>query len=54
MRDGVVDEIIYIEEKSYQKLKEELCKKNDYFSIQEINLTTFLTTFYMDKMNKKD
>ena len=31
----VKDEVIYIDEKSYQ-LKEKLCKKDDYFYIDEI------------------
>ena len=32
----VKDEVIYIDEKSYQQLKEKLCKKDDYFYIDEI------------------
>ena len=36
MRDGTKNGIIYIDEKSYQKLKEELGKENDYFCVKEI------------------
>lgn len=36
MRDVVVDEIIYIDEKSYQQLKNKMCKSDDYFSFDEV------------------
>jgi len=36
MKDVVVDEIIYIDEKSYQKLKKELDKEDDYYNMKEI------------------
>ena len=36
MRDVVVDEIIYIDEESYQKLKKELGKEDDYYNMKEI------------------
>lgn len=36
MRDIVVDEIIYIDEECYQKLKKELGKENDYYNMNEI------------------
>lgn len=36
MRDVVVDEIIYIDEKVYQKLKKELGKEDDYYKMKEI------------------
>ena len=52
MRDVVVDETIYIDEESYQKLKKDICKSDDYFNANY--LTTFLTTFYKDKKNKKN
>ena len=52
MRDVVVDEIIYIDEKRYQQFKQELGKEDDYFNANY--LTTFLTTFLMDKMDKMD
>ena len=32
----VKDEVIYIDEKSYQQLKKEMNKSNDYFSFKEI------------------
>ena len=54
MKNVVVDEIIYIDEKSYQKLKKELDKEDDYYNMKEIILTTFLTTFLIDKMDKMD
>lgn len=35
----VLDEVIYVEEKDYQKVKKKLNKDNDYFSLIEmINL----------------
>ena len=34
----VLDEVIYVEEKDYQKVKKKLGKGNDYFSIAEINV----------------
>lgn len=36
MRDVVVDEIIYIDEDNYQKLKKELNKEDDYYNMNEI------------------
>ena len=36
MRDVVVDEIIYIDEESYQQTKKEMCKSDDYFSGNEV------------------
>lgn len=36
MEDVVLDEVIYIEEKSYQQIKNELCKNEDYFYTKEI------------------
>ena len=36
MKDVVVDEIIYIDEESYQKLKKELGKEDDYYNMKEI------------------
>ena len=36
MEDVVVDEIIYIDEKTYQKLKKELGKEDDYYNMKEI------------------
>lgn len=36
MRDVVVDEIIYIDEECYQKLKKELGKEDDYYNMKEI------------------
>lgn len=38
MRDVVVDEIIYIDEEIYQQLKKDICKKDDYFSVEEIKI----------------
>ena len=44
----LANEMIYIEEKEYQKIKRELGKDNDYFSIKEITenvkkIITFLS-----------
>lgn len=36
MREVVVDEIIYIDEESYQQLKKVMCKSDDYFKLDEI------------------
>ena len=36
MRDVVVDEIIYIDEKKYQDVKKYMRKSDDYFNIKEI------------------
>ena len=32
----VVDEIIYIDEERYEQLKKEMCKSDDYFSLDEV------------------
>lgn len=50
MRDVVVDEIIYIDEKSYQLLKETLNKKDDYFNMKEINFDNIFDNI----LNRKD
>ena len=42
MKDKV-EEIIFINEKDYKKIKEELNKKNDYFTIEEIKKLTTKT-----------
>lgn len=34
----VLDEAIYVEEKDYQRIKKNLNKNDDYFSIAEINI----------------
>ena len=38
MKDVVVDEIIYIDEKIYQQIKNDMCKSEDYFYFDEIQL----------------
>lgn len=38
MKDVVVDEIIYVDEKSYQQIKKDMCKSDDYFNLKEIYL----------------
>ena len=50
MRDVVVDEIIYIDEESYQLLKETLNKKDDYFNMKEINFDNIFDNI----LNRKD
>ena len=34
----VVIEKVFIDEKSYQQLKKKMCKSNDYFSLEELNI----------------
>lgn len=34
--EKVKKEQIYIDEESYQHIKEKLCKKDDYFTLEEI------------------
>ena len=36
MREVVVNEIIYIDEISYQQLKKDMCKNDDYFTCNEV------------------
>lgn len=36
IKDEIIKELNYIEEKEYQKLKEKLGKKDDYFYTNEI------------------
>ena len=36
MNDVLMNEVIYIDEESYQKLKKEMCKSEDYFYLDEI------------------
>lgn len=36
MKDVVVDEVVYIDETSYQQFKKDMCKTDDYFSYQEL------------------
>ena len=50
MRDVVVDEIIYIDEESYQKLKKELGKEDDYYNMKEINFDNF----FDNVLNRQD
>ena len=50
MRDVVGDKIIYIDEESYQLLKETLNKKDDYFNMKEINFDNI----FDNVLNRKD
>ena len=36
MKDVLLNETVYIDEKSYQKIKKELNKNNDFFNKREI------------------
>ena len=38
MNDVVVDEVIYIDEKSYQQFKKKMGKSDDYFCFKELQL----------------
>lgn len=51
MNDVILNEVVYIDEKSYQKIKNELGKKNDCFSINEIK-KYFLNWEYFLYLNK--
>ena len=35
MEENVVEEIFFIEEEQYQQIKKEMCKTDDYFTIEE-------------------
>ena len=40
------DKIFFIKEESYQQIKKEMCKSNDYFSKNDLeNICKKLTTF---------
>ena len=40
MKDVVVDEVFYIDEKSYQQIKKDMNKSDDYFCVSEIKQYT--------------
>lgn len=37
MNNILIEEVLFIEEDEYQKMKKELNKNNDYFCLKEIN-----------------
>ena len=49
MRDVVVDEIIYIDEESYQQLKKELHKEDDYYNMEEIKRYSLNWGYFLNK-----
>ena len=38
VKDEVIKELNYIEEKKYQQIKQKMWKEDDYFSIEEIKI----------------
>ena len=50
MRDVVLNEIIYINEESYQQIKKELSKIDDYYNMKEIKLDNI----FDNVLNRKD
>jgi len=43
--EEIIEEIGFIDEGSYQQIKKEMCKANDYFTLDEWKILKKLTTF---------
>ena len=52
MKNVLLNETVYIDEKSYQKIKKELNKKNDFFNRKEIFLDNIFDNV-LDGINRK-
>ncbi len=44
MKDVVLEETIFIDEKTYQQIKKNMCKKDDYFTEKEFKKIDVILT----------